>query len=253
MPVDIQHVPPEVLSRKTTWPFGVVSFASEAGLVYWPLNPGFKPCNLSLRSPNQRANRCTTRAQQLGYYNATHRLLVITLRPQTPRHIRGGWSIILTPANQLMLMGLKIIMVTVQSGFEPATFLSLAHELTNCSNRAHKHRLALSWCIYIRAPHCELLITALRPGKSRKSQWQWGHSGTASDDRGENDRAVCRATCWTGQLVRPWGDLWRSGLFIYLFIYLFIHLFIYYFLLHVPCQYKTCFSSIDQEKVKWTL
>jgi hypothetical protein len=28
-------------------------------------------------------------------------------------------------------------MVTVQSGFEPATLPSLAHELTNCSNRAH--------------------------------------------------------------------------------------------------------------------
>jgi hypothetical protein len=28
-------------------------------------------------------------------------------------------------------------MVTVQSGFEPATIRSLAHELANCSNRAH--------------------------------------------------------------------------------------------------------------------
>jgi hypothetical protein len=28
-------------------------------------------------------------------------------------------------------------MVNVQSGFEPATFQSLAHELNNCSNRAH--------------------------------------------------------------------------------------------------------------------
>jgi hypothetical protein len=32
-------------------------------------------------------------------------------------------------------------MVTVQSGLEPATFRSLAHELTNCSNRAHKTML----------------------------------------------------------------------------------------------------------------
>jgi hypothetical protein len=32
-------------------------------------------------------------------------------------------------------------MVTVQSGFEPATFRSLAHELTNCCDRAHTDML----------------------------------------------------------------------------------------------------------------
>jgi hypothetical protein len=34
--------------------------------------------------------------------------LVVALRPQTPKHIRGGWSHKLTPANQLMAIGLKI-------------------------------------------------------------------------------------------------------------------------------------------------
>jgi hypothetical protein len=49
---------------------------------------------------------------------------------------------ILTPANQLMVMGLKI--PYVQSGFEPATFRSLAHELNNRSNRAHS-QLWIKW------------------------------------------------------------------------------------------------------------
>jgi hypothetical protein len=34
--------------------------------------------------------------------------LVIALRPQTPKHIGAAGHIILTPANQLMVIGLKI-------------------------------------------------------------------------------------------------------------------------------------------------
>jgi hypothetical protein len=64
--------------------------------------------------------------------------LVIALHPQTPKHIRvirAAGHIILTPANQLMVMGLKIWSLS-NPGIEPATFRSLAHELTNCSNWA---------------------------------------------------------------------------------------------------------------------
>jgi hypothetical protein len=61
--------------------------------------------------------------------------LVIALCPQTPKHIRGGWSHY-TDISEPDGNGVQN-MVTVQSGFEPATFRSLAHELTNCSNRAH--------------------------------------------------------------------------------------------------------------------
>jgi hypothetical protein len=65
-------------------------------------------------------------------------LVWLLLYAHTHRSILGAADhIILTPANQLMVMGLKI-MVTVQSGFEPATFRLLTHELTNCSNRAHR-------------------------------------------------------------------------------------------------------------------
>jgi hypothetical protein len=61
-------------------------------------------------------------------------LLLYAHRHQSILGVAG--HIILTPANQLMLMGAQN-MVTVQSGFgEPATFRSLAHELTYCSNRA---------------------------------------------------------------------------------------------------------------------
>jgi hypothetical protein len=66
-------------------------------------------------------------ADQLsGPWRAESEFLVTALRPQTPKHIRGGWShthIILTPANQLMIMGLKICMVTVQSGFRTSDLL----------------------------------------------------------------------------------------------------------------------------------
>jgi hypothetical protein len=62
--------------------------------------------------------------------------LVIALRPQTPKHIRGGWSHYIDTSEPVDGNGAEN-MVTVQSGFEPATFGSLAHDLTDCSNRAH--------------------------------------------------------------------------------------------------------------------
>jgi hypothetical protein len=63
-------------------------------------------------------------------------VLVIALRPQTPKHIRGGWSHSTDTSEPVDGNGAQN-MVTVQSGFEPATFRLLAHELTNCANRAH--------------------------------------------------------------------------------------------------------------------
>jgi hypothetical protein len=62
--------------------------------------------------------------------------LVIALRSQTPKQIRGGWSHYTDTSEPVNGNGTQN-MFTVQSGFEPATFRSLAHELTNYSNRAH--------------------------------------------------------------------------------------------------------------------
>jgi hypothetical protein len=61
--------------------------------------------------------------------------LVIAVRPQTPKHIRGGWSHY-TDTSEPVDGNRAQNMVSVQSWFEPATFRSLTHELTNCSNRA---------------------------------------------------------------------------------------------------------------------
>jgi hypothetical protein len=58
----------------------------------------------------------------------------------TPKHIRGGWShnTDTSDCSEPVDGNEAQNMVTVQSGFrEPATFRSLAHELTNCSNRTH--------------------------------------------------------------------------------------------------------------------
>jgi hypothetical protein len=60
-------------------------------------------------------------------------LLLYAHRHQSILGMAG--QIVLTPANQLMVMGLKIwSLSSVQSGFEPASFRLLAHVLTNCSN-----------------------------------------------------------------------------------------------------------------------
>jgi hypothetical protein len=66
-------------------------------------------------------------------------VLVIALRPQTPKHIRGGWSHYTDTSKPVDGNGAQN-MVTVQSGFEPATFRSLTNKLTNCSNRAHQRK-----------------------------------------------------------------------------------------------------------------
>jgi hypothetical protein len=62
--------------------------------------------------------------------------LVIALRPQTPKHLRSGWSHYTDTSEPVDGNGAQN-MVTVQYGFEPVTFRSLAYKLTNCSNRAH--------------------------------------------------------------------------------------------------------------------
>jgi hypothetical protein len=62
--------------------------------------------------------------------------LIIALRPQTPKHIRGGWSHDTDTSEpvQLMVMGLKYshCPIRVRTG---DLFLSLVHDLTNCSNQ----------------------------------------------------------------------------------------------------------------------
>jgi hypothetical protein len=66
------------------------------------------------------------------------------INPYFSQYTNG--HIILTPANQLMVMGLKIWSVSSQSGFDqPATFRSLTHELTNCSNQAHSKYKTTWW------------------------------------------------------------------------------------------------------------
>jgi hypothetical protein len=47
--------------------------------------------------------------------------LVFALRPQTPKHIRGGWSHYTDTSNSVDGNGAQN-MVTVQSGFEATTF-----------------------------------------------------------------------------------------------------------------------------------
>jgi hypothetical protein len=65
-------------------------------------------------------------------------VLVIALHPHTPKHMRGGWSHYTDTSELADAKGAQNI-VNVQSGFEPATFQSLAQELTNISNRAHMY------------------------------------------------------------------------------------------------------------------
>jgi hypothetical protein len=69
-------------------------------------------------------------------------ILVIALRPQTPKNIRGSWSHYTDTSEPVDGNGAQN-MVTVQSRFEPVTFQSLAHKLINCSNRAHKNVVIL--------------------------------------------------------------------------------------------------------------
>jgi hypothetical protein len=56
--------------------------------------------------------------------NAAHFGLVIVLRPQTPKHIRGGWSHYTDTSKPVDCNGAQY-MVTLQAGFQPATFRSL--------------------------------------------------------------------------------------------------------------------------------
>jgi hypothetical protein len=64
--------------------------------------------------------------------------LVIALCPHTPKHIRDSWSHYTDISKPVDGNGAQN-MVTVQSEFKPpATFWSLAHELTYCSNRAQE-------------------------------------------------------------------------------------------------------------------
>jgi hypothetical protein len=65
--------------------------------------------------------------------------LIIALRPQTPKHIRGGWSHYTDTSQPGDGYGAQN-MVTVQFGFEPATFRSLAHELMGMQKGGGKGR-----------------------------------------------------------------------------------------------------------------
>jgi hypothetical protein len=59
--------------------------------------------------------------------------LVIALRPQTPKHVRGRWSHYADTSKPVDGYGAQNII----TGFEPATFRPLA-QLTTCTCRAHK-------------------------------------------------------------------------------------------------------------------
>jgi hypothetical protein len=74
--------------------------------------------------------------------------LVIALRPQTLKHIRGGWSHYTDTSEPVDGNGAQNTVI-VQSGFELATFRTLAHEFTNCSNRARKHLLKRPWWVRV--------------------------------------------------------------------------------------------------------
>jgi hypothetical protein len=76
------------------------------------------------------------------------RFLVVALRTHTPKHIKGGWSHYTDTTEPVDVMGLKIWSLS-NPGFEPATFRSVAHELTNCSNRVHR----VGWALYLSYLH----------------------------------------------------------------------------------------------------
>jgi hypothetical protein len=84
-------------------------------------------------------------------------VLVIALRPPTAEHIRGGWLHYTDTSEPVDGNGAQNI-VTVLSGFEPVTFRSLAHEL---SNRAHM----VLYCIvlYYIVLYCIVLLRLLSP------------------------------------------------------------------------------------------
>jgi hypothetical protein len=65
--------------------------------------------------------------------------LVIALRPQTPKHIRGGWSHYTDTSEPIEVMGLKIWSLS-NPGFDPATFRSLVPHANHCANRAYKEK-----------------------------------------------------------------------------------------------------------------
>jgi hypothetical protein len=62
--------------------------------------------------------------------------LVFALRPQTPKHIRGGWSHYTDTSEPVEVMGLKIWSLS-NPGLEPPTFRSLVQRANHCTNRAH--------------------------------------------------------------------------------------------------------------------
>jgi hypothetical protein len=64
-------------------------------------------------------------------------LVWLLLYAHRRRSILGGVGVVTDTSEPVDGNGAQN-MVTVQSGFEPATFRSLAHELFNCSNRALK-------------------------------------------------------------------------------------------------------------------
>jgi hypothetical protein len=80
---------------------------------------------------------------------------MVALRPHTPKHIRAAGHIVL-PANQLMVMGLKIWSLS-NPGFEPATFRSLAQH-------AHQPVYEQFWgkSTWLSRTLCNVLITKVQ-------------------------------------------------------------------------------------------
>jgi hypothetical protein len=66
--------------------------------------------------------------------------LIFALRPQTPKHIRGGWSHYTDTSEPVEVMGLKIWSLS-NPGLEPPTFRSLVQRANHCTNRAHRKRI----------------------------------------------------------------------------------------------------------------
>jgi hypothetical protein len=72
--------------------------------------------------------------------------LVIALRPETPKHIRGGWSHYTDTSEPVDCNGAQNI-VTVQSRFEPATLRPLTHvpALTGPTEERERESLRDGW------------------------------------------------------------------------------------------------------------
>jgi hypothetical protein len=92
---------------------------------------------------------------------------MVTLRPQTPKHIRGGWSHYTETSEPVDGNGAQNMS---NPGFEQGTLQSLA-ELTNCANRAHLLSDSLYEIAHIAYQYLEVRLTLAgsRPLRTRRT------------------------------------------------------------------------------------